>query len=72
MLTDGTPQAGGAADAVLLVTTRRTDGSVQVTYADHPLYFYENEGPGEVLCHNVFLNGGRWYVVTPEGSSGPI
>jgi hypothetical protein len=25
-----------------------------------------------VLCHNVFLNGGLWFVVTPEGSSGPI
>ena len=72
VLTDGTPQAGGAAEPALLGTTQRTDGSVQVTYAGHPLYFYANEGPGEVLCHNVFLNGGWWYVVTPEGSSGPI
>jgi len=72
VLTDGTPQAAGAAQPALLGTTRRTDGSVQATYAGHPLYFYANEGPGEVLCHNVFLNGGRWYVVTPEGSSGPI
>ena len=72
VLTDGTPQAGGAADPVLLSTTQRTDGSMQVTYAGHPLYFYANEGPDEVLCHNVFLNGGWWYVVTPEGSPGPI
>jgi predicted lipoprotein with Yx(FWY)xxD motif len=72
VLTDGTPQAAGAAEPALLGTTQRTDGSVQATYAGHPLYFYANEGPGEVLCHNVFLNGGWWYVVTPEGSSGPI
>lgn len=56
----------------MLGTTQRTDGSLQATYAGHPLYFYANEAPGEVLCHNVFLNGGWWYVVTPEGSSGPI
>ena len=72
VLTDGAPQAGGAAEPALLGTTQRTDGSVQVTYAGHPLYFYANEGPGEVLCHNVFLNDGYWYVVTPEGSSGPV
>jgi predicted lipoprotein with Yx(FWY)xxD motif len=71
VVTDGAPQAGGAADPALLGTTQRTDGAVQVTYAGHPLYFYANEGPGEVLCHDVFLNDGWWYVVTPEGSPGP-
>jgi predicted lipoprotein with Yx(FWY)xxD motif len=71
VVTDGAPQAGGAADPALLGTTQRTDGAVQVTYAGHPLYFYANEGPGEVLCHNVFLNGGLWFVVTPEGGPGP-
>jgi predicted lipoprotein with Yx(FWY)xxD motif len=71
VLTDGAPRAGGAADPALLGTTQRTDGSVQVTYAGHPLYFYANEEPGEVLCHNVFLNGGLWFVVTPEGGPGP-
>lgn len=71
VLTDGAPEAGGAADPALLGTTQRTDGSMQVAYAGHPLYFYANEGPGEVLCHNVFLNGGLWFVVTPEGRPGP-
>jgi predicted lipoprotein with Yx(FWY)xxD motif len=72
VLTDGTPQAAGAAGQALLGTSQRTDGSVQVTYAGHPLYFYAHEGPGEVLCHDVFLNGGTWYVVTPEGGPGPV
>jgi predicted lipoprotein with Yx(FWY)xxD motif len=71
VLTDGAPQPAGQAQAGLLGTTQRSDGSVQVTYAGHPLYFYANEDPGEVLCHDVFLNGGTWYVVTPEGGPGP-
>ncbi|MGY1770959.1 COG4315 family predicted lipoprotein [Blastococcus sp. SYSU D00813] len=71
VLTDGVPRAAGDADPALLGTTRRSDGSTQVTYAGHPLYFYVGEDPGEVLCHDVDLNGGTWYVVTPEGGPGP-
>ncbi len=71
VITDGAPQVGGAANPALLGTTQRTDGSLQVTYAGDPLYFYANEEPGEVLCHNVFLNGGLWFVVTPEGGPAP-
>jgi predicted lipoprotein with Yx(FWY)xxD motif len=67
VLTDGTPVAGKGVRADLLGTTRRRDGAQQVTYGGHPLYFYAHEGPGEVECHDVFLNGGTWYVVTPEG-----
>ena len=35
----------------------------------HPLYFYAHEGKNEVLCHDVFLNGGNWYVVHPDGDA---
>ena len=67
VLTDGEPVAGSAVDESLLGTTERTDGSVQVTYGGHPLYYYAHEAPGEVKCHDVFLNGGNWYVVKPNG-----
>lgn len=67
VLTEGEPVAGAGTDAALLATTEREDGTTQVTYAGHPLYFYAHEGPGEVKCHDVFLNGGTWYVVTPRG-----
>ena len=50
----------------LLGTTRRTDGTTQVTYAGHPLYYYAHEGPNEVKCHNVSTHGGLWWVVTPR------
>jgi predicted lipoprotein with Yx(FWY)xxD motif len=71
VLTDGTPQAAGALRGDLLGTTQRSDGTMQVTYCGHPLYFYAHEGPGEVLCHDVDDYGGTWLVVTPEGTPAP-
>ena len=72
VLTDGPPDADGEVDAGLLGTTERRDGSVQVTYNGHPLYFYADEDPGEVLCHDVDDFGGTWLVVTPEGDAAPV
>jgi predicted lipoprotein with Yx(FWY)xxD motif len=67
VLTKGDPVAGNGADAKLLGTTERDDGSTQVTYNGHPLYYYAHEGPGEVRCHNVSGFGGLWLVVQPSG-----
>jgi predicted lipoprotein with Yx(FWY)xxD motif len=67
VLTKGEPEAGSGVDDSLLGTIRRRDGSRQVTYAGKPLYFYAHEGPGEVKCHNVNLNGGLWWVIAPSG-----
>ena len=49
VLTKGTPRATGAVRSDLLGTTRRSDGSTQITYAEHPLYFYAHEGKYQVL-----------------------
>jgi predicted lipoprotein with Yx(FWY)xxD motif len=67
VLTAGEPVAGDAVKASLLGTTERSDGTTQVTYGGHPLYYYAHEDPGEVECHDIFLNGGTWYVVRPDG-----
>jgi predicted lipoprotein with Yx(FWY)xxD motif len=72
VLTEGPPQATGAVRTELLGTVARADGSTQVTYGGHPLYFYAHEAAGQVLCHDVVENGGRWLVVTPEGTPGPV
>ena len=72
VLTTGAPVASGGIDAALLGTTVRTDGPAQVTYGGHPLYFYVDEGPGEVKCHNVAGFGGLWLVVTPTGSAAAV
>ncbi len=67
VLTRQPPTAGAGVNDRLLRTIRRADGRLQVTYNGRPLYFYEHEGPGEIRCHNVDLNGGLWWVITPQG-----
>lgn len=37
---------------------RLRGGKRQVTYDGHPLYFYVDDAPGRVLCHNVLEFGG--------------
>jgi predicted lipoprotein with Yx(FWY)xxD motif len=68
VVTDGKPQAGSGLDAKLLGTTERDDGSSQVTYDGHPLYYYVDDPPGQVLCQNVTEFGGLWLVVSPTGA----
>jgi predicted lipoprotein with Yx(FWY)xxD motif len=67
VFTKDKPRAGKGVDRSLLGTTRRRDGRLQVTYAGKPLYYYAHEGPGEVKCHNVNLNGGFWWVLGADG-----
>jgi predicted lipoprotein with Yx(FWY)xxD motif len=65
--TKGAPRGGDGVDRDLLGTIERRDGRQQVTYAGRPLYYYAHEGPGEVRCHDVHLNGGLWWVVGADG-----
>jgi predicted lipoprotein with Yx(FWY)xxD motif len=67
VLTDGSPRAAGSVSKDLLGTTQRTDGSTQVTYNGHPLYYYAHEKAGEVKCHNIRTHGGLWWVIQPSG-----
>lgn len=69
--TKGRPVAGAGVRRSLLGSIRRRDGRRQVTYAGQPLYYYANEGPRQVLCHNVNLNGGLWWVVGADGKRRP-
>jgi len=69
VLTEGAPVATRGVRRDGLGTTKRTDGTTQVTYGGHPLYFYAHEGKNQVLCHNVREFGGLWLVVTPSGDA---
>lgn len=55
--------------ALLTGTTTRKDGTVQVTYNGHPLYFFEGDKPGEIKCQGVVNFGGAWYVVDTSGNA---
>ena len=47
----------------------RTDGTRQVTYRGHPLYFYVHDTPSLILCQDVFEFGGRWLLVDERGAA---
>jgi predicted lipoprotein with Yx(FWY)xxD motif len=67
VLARGTPRAGAGGKSRLLGTTRRTDGHVQLTYAGHPMYYYDGDAPGRILCQGVNEFGGLWLVVRSSG-----
>jgi predicted lipoprotein with Yx(FWY)xxD motif len=65
----GTPRAGPGTRDSLIATTRRADGTRQVTYAGRPLYHYVGDRkPGQILCQNVLEFGGLWLVVRGNGA----
>lgn len=68
LTTSGEPQAGDGVDASKLGTTDRTDGSTQVTYDGHPLYFFvQDSAPGDTNGQGVDGFGAEWYVLSPAG-----
>ena len=70
LLTNDAPQAGTGVNAGLLGTTRRQDGTTEVTYAGHPLYYFlSDKKAGDVTGQGVNGFGGPWYVVSPSGMS---
>jgi predicted lipoprotein with Yx(FWY)xxD motif len=68
--TSGKPVAGKGVRSSLLGSIRRGSRR-QVTYRGRPLYSYAHESAGEVRCHNVFLNGGNWWVIGADGRRRP-
>jgi predicted lipoprotein with Yx(FWY)xxD motif len=68
VLTEGAPQAGEGASASKLGTTKRKDGTVQVTYAGHPLYTYAaDKKPGEANGNDIDSFGAEWYALQGSG-----
>jgi predicted lipoprotein with Yx(FWY)xxD motif len=68
LLAKGAPKVSGAAQADKLGTSKRTDGTTQVTYGGHPLYTYaEDSAPGKTTGQGSDNFGAEWYVVAPSG-----
>jgi predicted lipoprotein with Yx(FWY)xxD motif len=71
------PVTAGATAAVVarrgvsaekLALTTRSDGTKQVTYNGHPLYFYARDGDkGDAYGQGIKSFGASWYVLAPSG-----
>jgi predicted lipoprotein with Yx(FWY)xxD motif len=67
--TSGPPRAGGSAVAADLGTTTRSDGTTQVTYKGHPLYYFEQDADsGDAYGQGSKAFGAEWYVLAPSGN----
>jgi predicted lipoprotein with Yx(FWY)xxD motif len=65
---NGMPTAAGAIQAQLLGTASRDDGTTQVTYNGHPLYYFTlDKTPGDTKGQGLNRFGAPWYVLTPAG-----
>ena len=66
LLTNGAPIPGTGVNASLLGTYTRPDGTVQVTYNGHPLYYYSGDtAAGDTNGEGV---ASIWFLVTPDGN----
>jgi len=68
LLTKNAPKAGAGVTASLLGTTKRSDGTLEVTYAGHPLYYViTDHNPGDASGQAVNNFGAAWFVLGPDG-----
>jgi predicted lipoprotein with Yx(FWY)xxD motif len=68
LITEGKPEAGEGAMGPKLGTSERKDGTVQVTYAGHPLYTYTGDTkPGDANGNDFSSFGAQWYALLPSG-----
>jgi predicted lipoprotein with Yx(FWY)xxD motif len=68
LLSRGKPIARAGVKQSLVGTTRRRNGSMQVTYAGHPLYRYAGDTrPGQTNGAGLQDFGGGWDPISPAG-----
>jgi predicted lipoprotein with Yx(FWY)xxD motif len=66
----GKASAGSGLKASLLGTTRRSNGSLQLTYGRHPLYsFALDKAVGQTNGEGNVAFGARWYAVSAKGTA---
>jgi predicted lipoprotein with Yx(FWY)xxD motif len=70
LLTKGKPMASGGASAAKLGTTKRADGTTQVTYNGHPLYTFiqDHNKAGSTAGEGINAFGAVWDVVGTNGN----
>ena len=66
----GAAKAGRGVTASMLGTIKRGDNTTQVTYNQHPLYYYSGDSqPGQHNGQGVDAFGAAWFVVGPAGGA---
>jgi predicted lipoprotein with Yx(FWY)xxD motif len=69
VIANGTVTASGGAQTSELGTITRSDGTKQVTYKGHPLYYFaDDSGPGMSTGQGSNEFGAKWWLVGPTGS----
>jgi predicted lipoprotein with Yx(FWY)xxD motif len=64
----GSVTPSGGASAADLATIKRADGTKQVSYAGHPLYYYAGDKQrGETDGQGINEFGALWWLVAPSG-----
>lgn len=65
----GTPRAGSGVNQALLGTVKRSNGTMQLAYHSHPLYYFTADtAAGTAHGQGVKAFGSEWYVVNASGS----
>jgi predicted lipoprotein with Yx(FWY)xxD motif len=69
VITKGAPVAGSGVTASKLGTTKRSDGTTEVTYNGHPLYTYLGDSsPGQTTGEGNQGFGAEWDVLSAAGN----
>jgi predicted lipoprotein with Yx(FWY)xxD motif len=67
--TSGSPVASGGAQSSDLGTLTRSDGTKQVTYDGHALYYFAGDSSaGQTNGQGVDGFGAKWWLVAPSGA----
>jgi predicted lipoprotein with Yx(FWY)xxD motif len=67
--TTGKVTAVDGAKAADLGTVTRSDGTKQVTYSGHPLYYFAGDsGPGQTNGQGSDSFGAKWWLIAPAGA----
>ena len=70
LTTTGKPGASGGAMSAEVGTITRSDGTKQVTYKSHPLYYYAADtSPGTTRGQGIHGFGAKWWLVAPSGTA---
>jgi predicted lipoprotein with Yx(FWY)xxD motif len=64
-VTSARPRAGSGVKQALLGTAKRKDGTLQVTYAGHPLYFFGQDAKAGQISGQA--TAGTWWVIGASG-----